>query len=166
MPPRTASHEDLSHRRHSRDGIGTEVISAGVEVLEALATRDGGFAMAFDHFDWGGEYYKTHGRMMPEDGREQIRGHDAILFGSAGHPDIPDHITLWGLRLAICQPFDQYANVRPTRILRASPRRCATSPGRSSTGSSSARIRRANMPASAAASTRACRSRRRRTCRS
>ena len=55
--------------------------------------------------------------MMPEDGREQIRHHDAILFGSAGHPDIPDHVTLWGLRLAICQPFDQYANVRPTRIL-------------------------------------------------
>jgi tartrate dehydrogenase/decarboxylase/D-malate dehydrogenase len=55
--------------------------------------------------------------MMPENGREQIRHHDAILFGSAGHPDIPDHITLWGLRLAICQPFDQYANVRPTRVL-------------------------------------------------
>jgi tartrate dehydrogenase/decarboxylase/D-malate dehydrogenase len=55
--------------------------------------------------------------MMPEDGREQIRNHDAILFGSAGHPNIPDHITLWGLRLAICQPFDQYANVRPTRVL-------------------------------------------------
>jgi isocitrate/isopropylmalate dehydrogenase len=55
--------------------------------------------------------------MMPENGRSLIRNHDAILFGSAGHPDIPDHITLWGLRLAICQPFDQYANVRPTRVL-------------------------------------------------
>ena len=54
---------------------------------------------------------------MPVDGREQIAKHDAILFGSAGHPDIPDHVTLWGLRLAICQPFDQYANVRPTRVL-------------------------------------------------
>jgi tartrate dehydrogenase/decarboxylase/D-malate dehydrogenase len=112
------------------DGIGTEVVSAGVEVLEALAARDGGFAMAFDHFDWGGDYYKRHGRMMPEDGREQIRRHDAILFGSAGHPDIPDHITLWGLRLAICQPFDQYANVRPTRILPGitSPLRHVTGP--------------------------------------
>ncbi len=98
------------------DGIGTEVVDAGVEVLEALAAREQ-FAITFDRFDWGGEYYKKHGRMMPEDGREQIRKHDAILFGSAGHPDIPDHITLWGLRLAICQPFDQYANVRPTRIL-------------------------------------------------
>ena len=99
------------------DGIGGEVISAGVEVLHALAARAGTFSFAVDEFDWGGEYYKRHGRMMPENGRDQIRAHDAILFGSAGHPDIPDHITLWGLRLAICQPFDQYANVRPTRIL-------------------------------------------------
>lgn len=99
------------------DGIGTEVISAGVAVLDALAARDGGFQFATDHFDWGGDYYLKHGRMMPEDGRDQIKDHDAILFGSAGHPDIPDHITLWGLRLAICQPFDQYANVRPTRVL-------------------------------------------------
>jgi tartrate dehydrogenase/decarboxylase/D-malate dehydrogenase len=99
------------------DGIGTEVISAGVEVLQALARRAGSFQFKVDQFDWGGEYYKKHGRMMPADGRDQIRHHDAILFGSAGHPDIPDHITLWGLRLAICQPFDQYANVRPTRVL-------------------------------------------------
>src|SRR5512132_1553142 len=99
------------------DGIGTEVIAAGVEALTALARRNGGFEFRFDHFDWGGEYYKKHGRMMPENGRDLIRKHDAILFGSAGHPDIPDHITLWGLRLAICQPFDQYANVRPTRVL-------------------------------------------------
>jgi tartrate dehydrogenase/decarboxylase/D-malate dehydrogenase len=99
------------------DGIGTEVVAAGLEALNAIAKRDGGFAFKFDHFDWGGEYYKKHGRMMPENGRDLIRKHDAIMFGSAGHPDIPDHITLWGLRLAICQPFDQYANVRPTRVL-------------------------------------------------
>jgi tartrate dehydrogenase/decarboxylase/D-malate dehydrogenase len=99
------------------DGIGTEVVAAGVEALNAVAKRDGGFVCRFDHFDWGGEYYKKHGRMMPENGRDLIRKHDAILFGSAGHPEIPDHITLWGLRLAICQPFDQYANVRPTRVL-------------------------------------------------
>jgi tartrate dehydrogenase/decarboxylase / D-malate dehydrogenase len=99
------------------DGIGTEVVSAGVEVLAALAKREGSFQFEIDHFDWGGEYYKKHRRMMPENGRSLIRGHDAILFGSAGHPEIPDHITLWGLRLAICQPFDQYANVRPTRVL-------------------------------------------------
>jgi tartrate dehydrogenase/decarboxylase / D-malate dehydrogenase len=99
------------------DGIGTEVIAAGIEVLDAIAKRDSAFKFEVDHFDWGGEYYKKHGRMMPENGRDQIKHHDAILFGSAGHPDIPDHITLWGLRLAICQPFDQYANVRPTRVL-------------------------------------------------
>jgi tartrate dehydrogenase/decarboxylase / D-malate dehydrogenase len=99
------------------DGIGSEVVSAGVEVLNAVAKREGSFEFKFDHFEWGGEYYKKHGRMMPENGRDQIRNHDAILFGSAGHPEIPDHITLWVLRLVICQPFDQYANVRPTRVL-------------------------------------------------
>ena len=112
------------------DGIGTEVVGAGVEVLEALAKRAGTFQLTFDHFDWGGDHYHRHGRMMPENGRDLIRNHDAILFGSAGHPDIPDHITLWGLRLAICQPFDQYANVRPTRILPGivSPLRGVTGP--------------------------------------
>ncbi len=99
------------------DGIGTEVISAGIEALEACARRDGGFQLAVDHFDWGTERYKRTGAFMRADGLELIRRHDAILFGSAGAPDVPDHITLWGLRLAICQPFDQYANVRPTRIL-------------------------------------------------
>jgi tartrate dehydrogenase/decarboxylase/D-malate dehydrogenase len=99
------------------DGIGKEVIAAGIEVLHALAARDGSFAFTFDHFDWGSDYYKRHGVMMPADGRDRIKDHDAIYFGAVGAPDVPDHITLWGLRLAICQPFDQYANVRPTRIL-------------------------------------------------
>ncbi|SFU76713.1 tartrate dehydrogenase/decarboxylase / D-malate dehydrogenase [Methylobacterium sp. 174MFSha1.1] len=99
------------------DGIGIEVIAAGIEVLDVLAGKTGTFQFQFDHFDWGSDYYKTHGVMMPADGREQIRNHDAIYFGAVGAPDVPDHITLWGLRLAICQPFDQYANVRPTRIL-------------------------------------------------
>ncbi|MDP2699971.1 tartrate dehydrogenase [Thalassospira sp.] len=99
------------------DGIGKEVIAAGVEVLEILAKRDGGFGLSFDHYDWGSDYYKQHGVMMPADGLAQIRNCDAIYFGAVGAPDVPDHLTLWGLRLAICQPFDQYANVRPTRIL-------------------------------------------------
>ncbi|MEL6475867.1 MAG: tartrate dehydrogenase [Pseudomonadota bacterium] len=112
------------------DGIGAEVIDAGCEVLAALASRAGTFSLSFDRFDWGGEHHKRHGRMMPEDGLSQIAGHDAILFGSAGHPEIPDHVTLWGLRLAICQPFDQYANVRPTRMLPGitSPLRAVSGP--------------------------------------
>jgi tartrate dehydrogenase/decarboxylase/D-malate dehydrogenase len=99
------------------DGIGQEVIAAGIEVLDALAARTRAFELEFESFDWGSDYYKKHGIMMPENGRDLIKGHDAIFFGAVGAPDVPDHITLWGLRLAICQPFDQYANVRPTRIL-------------------------------------------------
>src|SRR3954454_8392354 len=99
------------------DGIGSEVIAAGIRALDACAERAGTFALAFDHFDWGSARYKKTGAFMPADGLALIKNHDAILFGSAGVPDVPDHITLWGLRLAICQPFDQYANVRPTRIL-------------------------------------------------
>jgi tartrate dehydrogenase/decarboxylase/D-malate dehydrogenase len=99
------------------DGIGAEVIAAGIEALAACAARDGGFTLAFDRFDWGSERYKRTGAFMPENGLDLIGKHDAILFGSAGDPNVPDHVTLWGLRLAICQPFDQYANVRPTRIL-------------------------------------------------
>jgi len=99
------------------DGIGKEVVPAGRAVLEALAAGSHTFTFAFEDFDWGGDYYRKHGAMMPADGLDALRGKDAILFGSAGDPDIADHITLWGLRLKICQGFDQYANVRPTRIL-------------------------------------------------
>ena len=99
------------------DGIGKEVIPAGEQVLRALAAADGGFGLDFEHFGWGGDWYREHGAMMPADGLDALRGKDAILFGSAGDPQIPDHLTLWGLRLKICQGFDQYANVRPTRIL-------------------------------------------------
>ncbi|MES2840966.1 MAG: tartrate dehydrogenase [Pseudomonadota bacterium] len=99
------------------DGIGKEVVPAGQQVLEAIAASGSSFRFAFEDFDWGGDYYREHGVMMPADGLDALRHKDAILFGSAGDPDIPDHITLWGLRLKICQGFDQYANVRPTRIL-------------------------------------------------
>src|SRR5919112_1567921 len=99
------------------DGIGKEVIAAGIEVLNALAERNGNFSFEFESFDWGSDYYKKHGVMMPADGGEKLKPFNAIYFGAVGAPDVPDHITLWGLRLAICQPFDQYANVRPTRIL-------------------------------------------------
>jgi len=99
------------------DGIGKEVVPEGQKVLEALARQNPALKFEFENFDWGGDYYRKHGMMMPEDGLDPLREKDAILFGSAGDPHIPDHITLWGLRLKICQGFDQYANVRPTRIL-------------------------------------------------
>ncbi len=99
------------------DGIGPEVIAAGLEVLDAVASRDGSFTLAVDHYDWGSNWYRKHGVMMPPDGLAWLRTADAIYFGAVGDPNLPDHVTLWGLRLAICQGFDQYANVRPTRIL-------------------------------------------------
>ncbi len=99
------------------DGIGKEVVPAGQTVLAALASSSPGFRFEFENFGWGGDWYREHGEMMPADGLDALRQKDAILFGSAGDPDIADHITLWGLRLKICQGFDQYANVRPTRIL-------------------------------------------------
>ncbi|MRG57923.1 tartrate dehydrogenase [Phyllobacterium sp. SYP-B3895] len=99
------------------DGIGKEVVAAGLRVLDASARRDGNFQAAITEFPWGSDFYKQHGHLMPDDGIEQLKRYDAIYFGAVGAPDVPDHLTLWGLRLAICQPFDQYANVRPTRIL-------------------------------------------------
>ena len=99
------------------DGIGPEVISAGLDVLKALGKVIGDLSFDVTHFDWGSDYYKTHGVMMPEDGLDELKKFDAIFFGAVGAPDVPDHITLWGLRLPICQGFDQYANVRPTRII-------------------------------------------------
>lgn len=103
------------------DGIGPEVISAGLQALEALEKRDGGFKLDVTSFDWGSDHYRRTGKMMPEDGPERLKAYDAIFFGAVGAPDVPDHITLWGLRLPICQGFDQYANVRPTRILPGVP---------------------------------------------
>ncbi|WP_366655505.1 tartrate dehydrogenase [Fodinicurvata sp. EGI_FJ10296] len=99
------------------DGIGPEVISAGTEVLAALEQRMGDLKFNVKTFDWGSDFYRKNGTMLPDDGLEQLKAFDAIYFGAVGAPDVPDHITLWGLRLPICQGFDQYANVRPTRIL-------------------------------------------------
>jgi tartrate dehydrogenase/decarboxylase/D-malate dehydrogenase len=99
------------------DGIGTEVIEAGLSVLTVLAARNGEFKLSFEKFPWGTDYYLETGKMMPEEGLGLLKFFDAIYFGSAGDPRVPDHISLWGLRLAICQSFDQYANVRPSRLL-------------------------------------------------
>lgn len=99
------------------DGIGKEVIPAGIEVLKTLESCEGTFQMHFQTFPWGCDYYHENGRMMSEDALEILKKFDAIYFGAVGHPSVPDHISLWGLRLCICQRFDQYANVRPARIL-------------------------------------------------
>jgi tartrate dehydrogenase/decarboxylase/D-malate dehydrogenase len=99
------------------DGIGKEVIPAGLEVLRALQRQEGGFELDIQEFPWGTDYYHRTGLMMADDGLEVLKNFDAIYFGAVGHPTVPDHLTLWGLRLRICQGFDQYANVRPTRVL-------------------------------------------------
>jgi tartrate dehydrogenase/decarboxylase / D-malate dehydrogenase len=112
------------------DGIGTEVIPEGLRVLERVAEQSGGrFRFAWESFPWGSNYYLQTGRMMDPDGLERLQEFDAIYFGAVGWPEVPDHISLWGLRLAICQGFDQYACVRPVRLLPGvpSPLRDATS---------------------------------------
>ena len=96
------------------DGIGNEVIPAGIEVLNQAA---GGFRLEFEHFDWSSRRFQETGRYIPEGGLERLKSFDAIFFGAVGAPDVPDHLSLWGLRLPICQGFDQYANVRPARVL-------------------------------------------------
>ena len=98
------------------DGIGNEVVPAGMDVLSALAAKEG-FELKFECFDWSSERYKKTGAYIPEGGLQKLKAFDAILFGAVGAPDVPDHVSLWGLRLPICQGFDQYANVRPTRVL-------------------------------------------------
>jgi tartrate dehydrogenase/decarboxylase/D-malate dehydrogenase len=99
------------------DGIGKEVIPAGLSVLEVLQQKCGDFLLNVQRFPWGSDYYRAHGRMLPADGLVNLKVFNAIFFGAVGDPDLPDDVTLWGLRLHICQGFDQYANVRPARVL-------------------------------------------------
>ena len=98
------------------DGIGKEVIAAGVEVLASLAEKEQ-FKLEFKAFDWSSERFLRTGAYIPDGGLEELKTFDAIFFGAVGSPDVPDHVSLWGLRLPICQGFDQYANVRPSRVL-------------------------------------------------
>jgi tartrate dehydrogenase/decarboxylase / D-malate dehydrogenase len=95
------------------DGIGQEVVPEGLRVLDGL----GATPFEYEHFPWGCQHYLNTGHMMPADGLDRLRSFDAIYFGAVGWPGVPDHISLWGLRLAICQGFDQYANIRPVRLL-------------------------------------------------
>ncbi|KII86969.1 hypothetical protein PLICRDRAFT_276163 [Plicaturopsis crispa FD-325 SS-3] len=100
------------------DGIGPEVISAGLTVLETLSSVTGTFTLDLEHFDWSSDKFKATGSYMPDDFLDVLRPKDAIFFGAVGDPNVPDHISLWSLLLPIRQRFQQYANVRPTRILR------------------------------------------------
>ncbi|MCY3702980.1 MAG: tartrate dehydrogenase [Rhodospirillales bacterium] len=98
------------------DGIGQEVVPEGMRVMDAAASRHG-FAFEWDSFSWSCETYHATGRMMPEDGLDQIADHDAIFLGAVGYPGVPDHVSLWGLLIPIRRRFDQYVNVRPVRVL-------------------------------------------------
>jgi tartrate dehydrogenase/decarboxylase/D-malate dehydrogenase len=100
------------------DGIGKEVMPEGIRVMEAAASKFG-IDLAFDHFDFASwDYFEKHGKMMPDDWKDQIGGHDAIYFGAVGWPDkIADHISLWGSLLLFRREFDQYINLRPARLM-------------------------------------------------
>ncbi|MBR5981985.1 MAG: tartrate dehydrogenase [Firmicutes bacterium] len=103
------------------DGIGPEVCDAAKQVMQRVSELDGNIAFGFTDFPWGCGWYKEHGRMMPEDGLEILKGYDAILLGAVGRPDVPDHVSLHGLLIAIRQGFDQYVNLRPVKLLRGAP---------------------------------------------
>jgi tartrate dehydrogenase/decarboxylase/D-malate dehydrogenase len=104
------------------DGIGQEVVPEGIRVLDRLANLSSNvFRFDYEYFPWGCQYYLEHGRMMDADGLERLQPFDAIYFGAVGWPGVPDHVSLWGLRLAICQGFDQFANIRPVRLLPGVP---------------------------------------------
>ena len=99
------------------DGIGCEVIPAGQRAVEVVAKRHG-FGVRWDEFDWSCERYAETGRMMPKDGVAQVRSHDAIYLGAVGFPGVPDHVSLWGLLIPLRRELDQYANVRPVKLLK------------------------------------------------
>lgn len=99
------------------DGIGKEVVTAGVRVLQAAAEIDGGFSFDFTEFPWGCEYYAANNEMMPHDGLTTLRDFETIFLGAVGYPGVPDHVSLWGLLIPIRRTFQQYINLRPCRLL-------------------------------------------------
>jgi tartrate dehydrogenase/decarboxylase/D-malate dehydrogenase len=102
------------------DGIGQEVVPEGMRVLEAAGARFG-ISFRWDELPWSCAYYAKTGRMMPEDGLDQIRHHDAIFLGAVGFPGVPDHVSLWGLLIKLRRGFNLYANVRPVRLMPGVP---------------------------------------------
>jgi tartrate dehydrogenase/decarboxylase / D-malate dehydrogenase len=103
------------------DGIGPEVIEEAIPVLEAAVEATGADPLTFDRLPWSSRYYQENGRMMPTDGLELLAEYDAIYLGAIGSPEIPDHITVWGLIMPIRQAFDQYVNLRPVKLLPGVP---------------------------------------------
>lgn len=103
------------------DGIGPEVIDEGVKALKEVSAIDGRFEFEFTYFPWGCEYYKETGKMMADDGIEQLKKFDAIFLGAVGAPGVPDHISLWDLLLIIRKSFDQYINLRPVKLVKGAP---------------------------------------------
>lgn len=100
------------------DGVGQEVVAAGRRVLDTIAEQSNGeIAFDFTEFPWGSDYYAQHGVMMDPNGLETLKEFDAIYFGAVGWENVPDHVSLWGLRLNITQNFDQWANIRPVKFL-------------------------------------------------
>jgi tartrate dehydrogenase/decarboxylase/D-malate dehydrogenase len=98
------------------DGIGKETTPEGLRVLDAAARRFG-FALKLDHYDWSCETWKRTGKMMPDDGMARLAESDSIFLGAVGWPGVPDHVSLWGLLIPIRRGFDQYANVRPCKLM-------------------------------------------------
>jgi tartrate dehydrogenase/decarboxylase / D-malate dehydrogenase len=98
------------------DGIGREVVAEGLRVLETAASRYGA-SFSWRHFDWSCQTYLKTGKMMPDDGLEQLRAFDAIYLGAVGYPGVPDHVSLWGLLIPIRRKFQQYVNLRPVCLL-------------------------------------------------
>src|SRR3954470_6057567 len=100
------------------DGIGGEVVPAAQRVLDRVAAQHG-FGFRWTEYDWGCERYLETGAMMPEDGLEQLRAHEAVFLGAVGAPGVPDHVSLWGLLIPIRRAFEQYVNLRPIRLFDA-----------------------------------------------
>ncbi|TYR78812.1 tartrate dehydrogenase [Priestia megaterium] len=100
------------------DGIGPEVIHEGIKVLNKIAELDSGFQFDLTYFPWGCEFYSKNGKMMDDDGIEQLKEFDAIYLGAVGFPGVPDHVSLWDLLLKIRKSFDQYVNIRPVTLLK------------------------------------------------
>src|SRR5512145_2484969 len=117
-----APHSEETHMRHRialipGDGIGKEVVPAAARVLDVAGKRFG-FDFEWQTFDWSCETYARTGRMMPEDGLEQLRRFESIFLGAVGFPGVPDHVSLWGLLIPIRRGFHQYINLRPVRRIK------------------------------------------------